>query len=142
MRAARAHLARRYGTGVEALLWEARRYPLPDVDAVRKTIAAIRGGRAVPSQAGDEAGRARDDDPDSMDLGAALVVLEAARLDLDRLEIELIDAVRGAGLEWAAIAAVLDLPDADAAERRYEKLRPRLDAPVDHVDHSGPLEPS
>jgi hypothetical protein len=38
--------------------------------------------------------------------------LQAARLDVDRLEVELIDAVRGAGLDWMAIAAVLGLPDA------------------------------
>ncbi|TDC88177.1 hypothetical protein [Actinomadura sp. 7K507] len=118
--AARAHLTRRFGKGVEALLWETHGYPLPDVDAIAKTIAAIRAG--LP-----------DDPPGSTDLGAALVVLQAARLDMDRLETELIDAVREAGLDWAAIAAVLELPDAAAAEERHARLRSRLDAPVAQV---------
>ncbi|GAA2587506.1 hypothetical protein GCM10010411_20420 [Actinomadura fulvescens] len=107
---------------MEALLWEAHEHPLPDVDAVGKTIAAIRA--------------AQDGEPEqitSQDLGAALLVLQAARLDLDRLEVELIEAVRDAGLDWAAIAAVLGLPDAGAAEQRYEALRPRTEAPTDHV---------
>jgi len=120
VRAARAHLTSRFGKGVESLLWETREYPLPDVDAIAKVIAVIRGGLG-------------DGPPDSTDLGAALVVLQAARLDMDRLEVDLLDAVHEAGLEWAQIAAVLELPDAAAAEERYAKLRPRLDAPVDEV---------
>lgn len=39
-----------------------------------------------------------------------------------------------AGIDWSAIAAVLDLPDADAARRRHEKHRPRKNIPVDEVD--------
>jgi type IV secretory pathway VirD2 relaxase len=124
--AARSHLARRHSEGVEHLLWEEHDKPLPDVDAVRKTIASIRQAHA----AGDQ--------PAAEDLAAALVVLRAARLDMDRLEVELIEAVRDAGLAWAAIAAVLDLPDEKAARQRYEELRPRLDAPVDHIDPPTP----
>ncbi|MEU8346176.1 hypothetical protein AB0C74_31150 [Spirillospora sp. NPDC048832] len=150
VRAARAHLARRYGRGVEALLWQAHEYPLPDIDAVRKAIAAIRadhgdttaGGRAEETEAAEQEGGAgaagQPAAVDGVDLGAALVVLQAARLDLDRLEVELVDAVREAGLDWAAIAAVLELPDAAAAQQRYEQLRPRLHAPVHHV---APPEP-
>jgi hypothetical protein len=107
---------------VETVLWEEHDYPLPDVDAVRQTIEAVRSAFA-----------GGEPPPEATDLGAALVVLQAARLDVDRLEVELIDAVRGAGLDWTAIAAVLGLADARAAEQRYERLRPRLDAPVDRV---------
>lgn len=106
-------------------MWEAHEHPLPDVDAIAKTIAAIRAGLA-------------DNAPDPTDLGAALVVLQAARLDMDRLEAELIGAVREAGLHWAQIAAVLGLSDAAAAEERYAKMPPRLDAPVDQVESPKP----
>lgn len=121
VRAARAHLTRRFGRGVEALLWQEHHHPLPDVEAVAKAIAAIR------------AAHTHEQPPTVTDLGAALVVLQAARLDMDRLEADLIAAVREAGLDWAQIAAVLELPDAAAAQERFEKLRPRLDAPVDQV---------
>jgi hypothetical protein len=120
--AARAHLARRYASGVETLLWEEHQHPLPDTDAIRQAIEAIHAAHA-----------SGEPPPEATDLGAALVVLQAARLDVDRLEVELIDAVRGAGLDWMAIAAVLGLPDAQAAEHRYETLRPRLDTPTDRV---------
>lgn len=59
--AARAHLTRRFGKGVEALLWETHHHPLPDVDAITKTIAAIRAAQA-----------SRQDPPNTTDLGAAL----------------------------------------------------------------------
>lgn len=109
------------------MLWETHEHPLPDADAIAKTITAIRAAHAD-----------RQEPPTPTDLGAALVVLQAARLDMDRLEAELLAAVHAAGLDWTQIAAVLDLPDAAAAQERYEKLRPRLDTPVDHV---GPPEP-
>ncbi|TDD33083.1 hypothetical protein E1287_20485 [Actinomadura sp. KC06] len=125
--AARAHLTRRFGKGVEALLWEAREHPLPDVEAVDKAIAAIRAAHADGQEP-----------PTATDLGAALVVLQAARLDMDRLEADLLGAVHEVGLDWAQIAAVLDLPDAAAARERFERFRPRLDAPVDEVQPSKP----
>jgi hypothetical protein len=123
VRAARAHLARRYAVGVQKLLWEEHDQPLPDAQAVGRVTAAVE--------------RARETDeppPAAIDLGAALVVLAAVRLDVDRLEVELVGAARQAGMEWKTIADVLGLPEAGAAERRFEKLRPRLDAPVDQVE--------
>lgn len=61
-----------------------------------------------------------------MDLAAVLVLSQAARLDLDRLEVELVEAVpwRRAWTGRPSSRSVLDLPDAEAARRRYEKLRP------------------
>jgi hypothetical protein len=127
VRAARAHLARHYATGVEKLMWEEHDQPLPDAEAVGRVITAAGHARAA---AGKPA-------PAAIDLGASLVVLAAIRLDVDRLEVELIEAARQSGMEWTTIADVLGLPEAAAAERRFEKLRPRLDAPVDQVRPPG-----
>lgn len=136
VKAARTHLTRRYSNGVQALLWEEHQRPLPDIEAIGKVIAAVNA--AVPAHNG-QAAAAAASGIDTMDLAAALVALQAARLDMDRLEVRLIDAVRHAGLDWHTIAAILDLPDAAAAQRRHAVLRPRLDAPVDHVEAaSGP----
>jgi hypothetical protein len=119
VRSARAHLAGHYSTEVEKLLWEEHDQPLPDIQAVGRVITASRKrGQAMPA---------------AIDVGAALVVLSAVRLDVDRLEVELIEAARRAGMTWTTIADVLGLPEAAAAERRFEKLRPLLDAPVDQV---------
>jgi hypothetical protein len=115
--AARSHLAGRHAEGVEELLWQEHGRPLPDVEAITKSIASVHRAR--------DAG---EPTPTAMDLTAALVVLRAARQDMDRLEVALIEAVREAGLEWDAIAAGLELPDGDAARKRYEKLRPHAEA--------------
>lgn len=147
VRAARAHLTARYGSGVQTLLFESYQHPLPDHEAIRKTIAAVHAHDAETARHTTDSGDEREDPPgtasgpDGMDLGAALVVLRAARLDLDRLEAELIGAVRQIGMDWATIASILELPDARTAERRYEKLRPRLDAPFDQVRPPGGAEP-
>ena len=101
-------------------MWTEHHRPLPDLDAIRAVIDAV---HATPGST----------PADTMDLGAALMVMAAARLDLDRLEVELVEAVREAGLEWAAIAAVLGLPNAATAERRYAKLANRREASVDEV---------
>src|SRR6266536_2753507 len=69
--------------------------PLPDLDAIRAVIAAS------------------SERLEALDVGAALVLLQAARLDLDRLELEVFDTAGAAGMGGEAIAAVLDLPDAE-----------------------------
>jgi hypothetical protein len=117
VRAARSHLARRHAEGVEELLWQEHGRPLPDVDAIGKSIDSVRQARSAGGPP-----------PLATDLAAALVVLRAARLDMDRLEVELIEAVRDAGLGWEATAAGLDLPDGDTAQQRYEGLRARVEA--------------
>ena len=58
-------------------------------------------------------------------MGAALVLVQAARLGLDRLEGELFEAARAMGMRPEAIAAVLELPDAAAAEKRQRWLERR-----------------
>jgi hypothetical protein len=122
VRAARAHLADRYATGVETLLWEEHGRPLADVQAADRVItAAERAG--TPDQA---SGVRPERTPKAMDLGAALIVLGAARQDIDRLEAGLIQVARRTGMGWATIADMLGLPDAAAAARRFENLRPLL----------------
>jgi hypothetical protein len=37
-----ACLNHRFGAGVQTLLWEHHEYPLPDAEAIAKTIAAVR----------------------------------------------------------------------------------------------------
>ena len=62
-------------------------------------------------------------------MGAALVLVQAARLGLDRLEGELFEAARAMGMRPEAIAAVLELPDAAAAEKRQRWLERRRAVP-------------
>jgi len=62
---------------------------------------------------------------EGLDMGAALVLVQAVRLGLDRLECDLFDAARAMGMRPEAIAAVLELPDAAAAEKRHRWLETR-----------------
>src|SRR5437763_12099982 len=101
--ASRRHLTDRYADGVDRLLWDAEKRFIPDPDAIRSVIAAARAGRA-----------------EALDIGAALVLLQAARLELDWLEYETFEAAHGVGMRDEAVAAVLELPDAAAAEARYQ----------------------
>lgn len=64
-----------------------------------------------------------------MEVAAALVVLAAARLDIDRLEARLLEAAQEAAMGWEQVAAVLGL-HVVAAEERYRVLKPRLDQPA------------
>ena len=73
-----------------------------------------------------------------MDLGAALVLVQAARLGLDRLEYELFEAARAMGMRPEAIAAVLDLPDAAAAEKRQRWLGARRGLPYATAESQRP----
>jgi hypothetical protein len=110
--ASRRHLTERYAAGVDLLLWETEKRLLPDLDAIRSATQAAAAGRA-----------------EGLDLGAALVLVQAVRLGLDRLEAELFEAARAMGMRPEAIAAVLDLPDAAAAEKRQRWLEGRRALP-------------
>ena len=103
--ASRRHLTERYASGVDLLLWETEKRLIPDLDAIRSVTEAAASGRA-----------------EGLDMGAALVLVQAARLGLDRLEAELFEAARAMGMPPEAIAAVLELPDAAAAEKRQRWL--------------------
>ena len=110
--ASRRHLTERYASGVDLLLWETEKRLIPDLDAIKSVTEAAASGRA-----------------EGLDMGAALVLVQAARLGLDRLEGELFEAARAMGMRPEAIAAVLELPDAAAAEKRQRWLEKRRALP-------------
>ncbi len=108
--ASRRHLTERYASGVDLLLWEAEKRLIPDLDAIKAVTSAAVSGQA-----------------EGLDMGAALVLVQAVRLGLDRLECDIFDAARAMGMRPEAIAAVLGLPDAAAAEKRHRWLETRRD---------------
>ncbi len=110
--ASRRHLTERYASGVDRLLWDTEKRLVPDLEAIRSVIEAASSGQA-----------------EALDVGAGLVVLQAVRLDLDRLEYEVFESAQAMGMEEEAIAAVLDLPDAAAAGKRWRWLKARRALP-------------
>jgi 2-hydroxychromene-2-carboxylate isomerase len=108
--AARQHLTERYAAGVYQVLWQTEQRPMPDPDAVKAVIAADGGA-------------------DPLDIGSALLLVQAIRMGLDQLEYDLFEAAREAGITDAAIAAVLGLPDEAAARARQRWLTARLAIP-------------
>lgn len=110
--ASRRHLTERYASGVDLLLWETEKRLVPDLDAIKAVTGAAVSGQA-----------------EGLDLGAALVLVQAVRLGLDRLECDIFDAARAMGMRPEAIAAVLGLPDAAAAEKRHRWLEARRALP-------------
>lgn len=111
--ASRRHLTIRYALGVDRLLWETEKRTMPDVDAVRAVISA--SADAPPA--------------DALDVAAALVTIQAMRLDLDALEADMLDAAQQAGVSAEAVAAALDLPDAASVAARHKALVSRRNAP-------------
>lgn len=117
VRSARAYLTPRYAVGVDLVLWEMMARLLPDRTVIDAVIAA--SARAQ---------QAAGDDVEAMDVAAALVVLEAARLNVDQSEARLLKAAQASGLGWEQIAGILDLSVGDT-EERYRRLIERLDEP-------------
>ena len=115
--ASRRHLTERYASGVDLLLWETEKRLVPELDAIKAVTGAAASGRA-----------------EGLDMGAALVLVQAVRLGLDRLECELFDAAQAMGMRPEAIAAVLDLPDGAAAEKRHRWLETRRALPYGDLD--------
>jgi hypothetical protein len=120
VRAARAYLTPRYATGADQVLWELMEHPLPDLDAIDAVLAAS-----------DRAQRGPGDQP-LMAVAAALVVLGAARLEVDQTEARLLDAAQASAMGWEQIAAILGLT-VEETEERHRQLKPRLDEPVAHA---------
>jgi hypothetical protein len=123
--ASRRHLTDRYAAGVDRLLWETEKRLLPDLDAIRSVIASAKAGHA-----------------EALDVGATLVLLQAARLELDRLEFETLEAAHSMGMRDEAVAAVLELPDAAAAEARYRALAARHELPYEEIEAPRPVVPA
>ena len=110
--ASRRHLTERYAAGVDLLLWETEGRLIADLDAVKAVTAAVAAGRA-----------------DALDVSAAMVLVQAARLGLDHLEHELFQGAQGMGMRAETLAAVLELPDAAAADQRQRWLASRRALP-------------
>lgn len=119
--ASRKHLTERYASGVDLLLWETEKRLIPDLDAIRSVTEALPGGQA-----------------EGLDMGAALVLVQAARLGLDRLEYELFEGAQAMGMQSEAIAAVLDLADAAAADKRHRWLTTRQALPYTPAESAPP----
>ncbi len=115
--ASRKHLTERYASGVDLLLWETEKRLIPDLDAIKSVTEAVSTGQA-----------------EGLDMGAALVLAQAARLDLDRLEYELFEGARAMGMGSEAIAAVLELPGAAAADKRHKWLKTRRGLPYNAAE--------
>jgi hypothetical protein len=103
--ASRRHLTERYASGVDRLLWQAEKRFIPDAAAVSMVTDAATAGLA-----------------DALDLGAALVLVQAGRLHLDGLEYEIFQGTHASGLRREALAAILGLPDAARAGIRQNRL--------------------
>jgi hypothetical protein len=115
--ASRRHLTEGYAAGVDRLLWDTEKRLIPDLEAIRAVIAAAGAGHA-----------------EALDVGASLVLLQAARLELDRLEYQTLEAAHGIGMQDEAIAAVLELPDAGAAQARHQALAARSALPYEEPE--------
>jgi hypothetical protein len=119
--ASRRHLTERYASDVDRLLWQTEKRFIPDSAAVSLVTDAATAGLA-----------------DALDLGAALVLVQAGRLDLDGLEYEIFQGTHAAGMRRDALAAILGRPDAAAAGTRQVRLEPRQDRPRAEPDHDLP----
>src|SRR2546430_14215436 len=79
--ASRRHLTERYASGVDLLLWETEKRLIPDLDAIRSVTEAAASERA-----------------EGLDMGAALVLGQAARPGLGRMEVGLFVAAPAVGM--------------------------------------------
>ena len=102
------------------MLWDTEKRLIPDLDAIRSVIDAASSGHA-----------------EALDIGAGLVLLQAVRLEVDRLEHDVFEGAHGLGMGEEAIAAVLDLPDAAAASKRRRWLKGRWALPYADIASSG-----
>jgi len=122
--ASRRHLTDRYASGVDRLLWDTEKRLMPDLDAIRLVTRAADAGQAQ-----------------ALDVGAGLVLLQAARLELDRLEFEVFESAQTIGMADEAIAAVLELPDAAAVGKRRRWLKTRRALPHTEAEQPHPAGP-
>lgn len=109
----RRHLAERHSAGVYRLLWEQEKRPMPDAEAVRAVVSAA----------------AAEELADVLDVGAALVIVQAMRLELDLLEADVLDVAETSGVPDESVAAVLELPGAAAVAARRRMLSAKRELP-------------
>lgn len=114
VKAARTHLTGRFARGLDRVLWEEDQRPLSDAAAIAEVLAAAQRGEELLGP----------------DLAAALVVMQAHQLDVDRLEYDLVTLAHTHGLTFEQIAAVLDLADTDEVRAHLRYLTERAQHPV------------
>lgn len=119
--ASRRHLTTGYASGVDRLLWDMDKRPMPDMDAVHAVISADQAHHRA----------------DALDIGAALILLLEMRLQLDCLEADVLDVALDSGLSPESLAAVLELPDPVLMRHRLEYLAARREL-LRGTAHSAP----
>lgn len=111
--AARWHLTIAHATGVDRLLWDTEKRPMPDLDAVQAVISPHKANQPV----------------EALDIGAALILVQEMRLEVDCLEAEVLAAALDSGLGLESLAAVLELPGPAAMLARLEYIVARSELP-------------
>jgi hypothetical protein len=96
---------------VDRVLWDTEKRFIPDATAVSLVTDAAIAGLA-----------------EALDLGAALVLIQAGRLDLDGLEYEIFQGAHAAGLRREALAAILGQPGTTVIGARPRGLQGRPQA--------------
>lgn len=86
--------------------------PEPAARYLPRPLDDLLSAGAVAQQAGSPGQPA-----ESLDVGAALVLLSNVRLYLDRLEAGLLELAEQADMSWDLIAAIIGIPAADAKHR-------------------------
>ena len=86
--------------------------PEPAARYLPRPLDDMLSAGAVAQQAGSPGQPA-----ESLDVGAALVLLSNVRLYLDRLEASLLELAEQADMSWDLIAAIIGIPAADAKDR-------------------------
>lgn len=123
--ASRRHLTTEYAHGVDRLLWDMDKRPMPDLDAIHAVVAANQAHLPV----------------DALDIGAGLILLLEMRLELDCLEADVLGAALDSGLALDSLAAVLELPDPVLMRSRLDYLLARRELPRPSAQPAPPQNP-
>jgi hypothetical protein len=132
VQAARNQLIGHYAADGDGILWVTAGPPLLDLRAVSTVLEAAHRANGQHRRTRPADAQARDGQVGALDLGAALIVLAALRLDIDRLEADLMDEVLRAGLGQEFIASALGIP-VPQAMKRHRLLGERRNSPTDGV---------
>jgi hypothetical protein len=64
---------------------------------------------------------------DVNDLTAALVLLPAARAEVDQVEVAALFTARASGMSWSRISRAMGLGSAQAAQQRFDRIAGRVE---------------
>ncbi|MFD3437059.1 hypothetical protein ACFWU3_06090 [Streptomyces sp. NPDC058685] len=84
-------------------------------------------GRLLATAAGGRDGVEHAPEVLADDVGAALGLFEEMRVQLDRLETQVVIEARRLGMDWRLIAQHQGLNSSQAASQRYQRLMTRLE---------------